>query len=153
MEISNVYEQSWKYAYQGIIPESYLNSIPSGAWTDNIDEDGRKNIVMTENDSMIGTSCICKSRWEKYGNYGEVISLYLLPEYMGKGYGKALFERTVKELNALGFGHILLWVLEENMRARKFYERYGFIFQGECRSDNIGGKKLREVMYEYHVNP
>lgn len=28
--ISQIYEESWKYAYKGIIPQSYLNSIPKG---------------------------------------------------------------------------------------------------------------------------
>ncbi len=28
--ISKVYEESWKYAYQGIVPQDYLNSIPEG---------------------------------------------------------------------------------------------------------------------------
>ena len=31
-EISNIYEQSWKYAYKGIIPQAYLDSIPKGQW-------------------------------------------------------------------------------------------------------------------------
>lgn len=41
-EISNIYEQSWKYTYKDIIPESYLNSIPSGTWADNINKNGTK---------------------------------------------------------------------------------------------------------------
>ena len=28
LEISNIYECSWKYAYRDIIPQDYLNSIP-----------------------------------------------------------------------------------------------------------------------------
>lgn len=30
--ISHIYEESWKFAYKGLVPESYLNSIPSGKW-------------------------------------------------------------------------------------------------------------------------
>ena len=30
--ISNVYEESWKSAYKGIIPQTYLDSIPKGHW-------------------------------------------------------------------------------------------------------------------------
>lgn len=150
-EISNVYEQSWKYAYKNIIPKSYLDSIPKGHWANNINRNGRNNIVMIENDSIIGTSSFCKSRWEKYCNYGEVVSIYFLPEYIGKGYGRDLLYRAIEELKSFGFEHVLLWVLEDNNIARKFYEKYGFIFSGEYRNDNIGGKELREVMYEYHI--
>lgn len=31
-EISRVYEESWKFAYKGIVPQSYLDSIPEGRW-------------------------------------------------------------------------------------------------------------------------
>lgn len=146
-EISHVYEQSWKYAYKNIIPQDYLDNISAGSWTNNITKDGRNNLVLIENNSMIGTSSFCKSRWEKYSNYGEVVSIYFLPEYIGKGYGKKLLDKVMEELNHLGFEYVLLWVLEDNMQARKFYEKYGFIFSKEYRNDNIGGKELREVMY------
>lgn len=151
-EISNVYEKSWRYAYQNIIPQSYLDSIPAGSWADNINRDGRKNIVMVEKDTIIGTSSFGRSRWEHYENYGEIISIYFLPEYIGKGYGKELLARAIEELRLLGFDRILLWVLEENDRARKFYERYGFTLSGEPRTDNIGGKELGEVMYVYRIS-
>lgn len=32
LSISNVYERSWKSAYQGILPQKYLDSIPKGRW-------------------------------------------------------------------------------------------------------------------------
>lgn len=150
-EISNVYERSWKYAYKNIIPQSYLDSIPVGCWADNINRNDRKNIVMVDNDIIIGTSAFGKSRWENFNNYGEIISIYLLPEYTRKGYGKDLLDWSVKELKESGFSEVLLWVLEDNRRAREFYEKYGFTFSGECREDNIGGKELWEVMYEYRI--
>lgn len=31
-EISRVYEESWKFAYKGIIPQDYLDGIPKGQW-------------------------------------------------------------------------------------------------------------------------
>lgn len=48
LEISNVYEQSWKYAYRNIIPQSYLNSIPTGKWADSINKNGMSNLVLIE---------------------------------------------------------------------------------------------------------
>ncbi|WP_218015478.1 hypothetical protein [Dialister micraerophilus] len=37
LAISKIYEESWKYAYKGIIPQEYLNSIPEGRWSKNFD--------------------------------------------------------------------------------------------------------------------
>ncbi len=147
MKVSNVYEQSWKSAYKDIIPQSYLDSIPVGRWATGLDKPDRHNIILTDGDIITGTSCFCASRWEKFAGYGEIVSVYLLPEYKGKGYGRQLVGRAVSELSRMGFEKILLWVLEENTNARRFYEHLGFTENGEVLDDNIGGKDLRELMY------
>ena len=128
--VSNVYEQSWKYAYRGIIPQAYLDSIPAGRWASGIARENMKSLLLLENQRIIGTAAICKSRWEEYPNFGEIVSIYLLPAYMGQGFGKALFRRCTEELHAQGYDKILLWVLEENARARRFYEKNGFFNKG-----------------------
>ena len=147
LEISGIYESSWKYAYKGIIPQEYLYSIPAGRWAGSIGKAGMNNLVLTENGRIIGTASFCRSRWEKYGEYGEIVSIYFLPEFIGKGYGRLLFNKCVEELKRCGFEKVLLWVLEDNHRARHFYEKNGFIYSGTFMEDNIGGKNLREVLY------
>ena len=147
--ISNIYESSWKHAYKNIIPQEYLDSIPAGRWAGTITKGGKISLVVTENEQIIGTASICRSRWDKFKEYGEIVSIYFLPEYIRKGFGRHLLKRCVDELNKMGFDKILLWVLEENIPARKFYEKNGFIFSDEYMDDNIGGKDLREVMYYY----
>lgn len=148
-EISNIYEQSWKYAYKGIVTQNYLDNIQIGQWCRAFDKPERYTLVMLEDDKIIGTSSYCKSRWEDYKDWGEIISIYFLPEYIGKGYGKNLLEMAVKELKTMGFKTIFLWVLEDNHRARHFYEKFGFIASGDFKKDNIGGKELCELQYVY----
>ncbi len=149
MAISKVYEESWKYAYKDIIPRDYLDSIPEGRWASNIDSQDWKTLVCVDNGRIVGTSSFCKSRFEQFQDWGEVISIYLLPGYIGKGYGKILMEATLSELKMQGYENVFLWVLEENIRARGFYERFGFLLTGDFLDDNIGGKDLREVRYVY----
>ncbi len=150
-EISNVYEQSWKYAYKDIIPQEFLDSIPSGQWCGAVDKPDMNTFVMIDGDRIIGTSCFCKSRFEAYGDWGEIVSIYLLPEYMGRGYGRDLFRAAVDELKIMGFKSLFLWVLEENHRARRFYEKHGFKNSGERLENNIGGKILYELRYIYEI--
>lgn len=147
--ISHIYEESWKFAYKDIIPQEYLDNIPNGQWVTNLSKADRNTLVMIEDDKFIGTSSYCKSRFFDYSDFGEIISIYLLPEYVGKGYGKLLLKATVNELNKLGYKNIFLWVLKENIRARKFYERAGFICNGKFLEDNIGGKEVKEILYKY----
>lgn len=68
---------------------------------------------------------------------------------MGKGYGKTLMKSTLSDLKMQGYENIFLWVLEENIRARYFYEQFGFLPTDDFLDDNIGGKELREVRYIY----
>lgn len=146
-KLSGVYEKSWKFAYNGILPQDYLDSIPAGRWAESVNRKGMYNLIATENGHIIGTCGFCRSRWEKYSNYGEIVSIYFLSKYTGKGFGKCLLDRAVIELKKMGYKSVILWVLEKNFRARGFYEKNGFIFSGEHMENIIGGKKVREVMY------
>lgn len=149
--ISHIYEECWKFAYKDIIPQCYLDSIPDGHWVSNLDKEGMNSLIMIENDIFIGTAGYCKSRFSDFDGFGEIVSIYLLPQYIGKGYGKKLVDAVINELSKLGYRDIFLWVLEENHRARKFYEKFGFVRSERYLDDNIGGKKLREVQYVYRI--
>ena len=151
LEISRIYEESWKTAYRGIVPQAYLDGIPAGRWAEALDRAGWDTLVLTEGERLIGTSSVCASRWPDWPGFGEVVSLYLLPESMGKGYGKALLAAAVRRLAEQGFQDALLWVLEESRRARRFYERAGFTLAGDVMDGEIGGKPLREVLYLRHI--
>ena len=96
---------------------------------------------------MVGTSSFCPSRFPQFEDCGEIISLYLLPEYMGKGYGKELLKFVIAELSAQGFQEIFLYVLEENNRARVLYEHCGFLKAEDVIEEKIGGKNIREIRY------
>lgn len=150
-QISNIYEESWKYAYKGIIPQNYLDNLPVGKWVNHLSKPNMRSLVIIDKDQYIGTTSFCKSRFLEFQEYGELVSLYLLPEYIGKGYGYQLLDAAVTELKK-EYNDIFLWVLEENYRARKFYERNGWSFSMKYLEDNIGGKELREVQYRFHIN-
>jgi ribosomal protein S18 acetylase RimI-like enzyme len=61
---------------------------------------------------------------------GEVYAIYLLEEAAGRGIGRRLLAGAVDELRVAGFRHAVLWVLETNSRARRFYERAGWRADG-----------------------
>lgn len=150
-EISLVYEESWKSAYKDIIPKSYLDSIPKGQWITSLDDSERKNLVLIEHWQIVGTCSFGASRFAEMEGCGEIISIYFLPDYIGKGYGKVLLQRAMEELQKEGYEKIFLWVLEDNQNARGFYEKMGFRKKEVYLDDNIGGKDLREVQYVYSL--
>lgn len=58
---------------------------------------------------------------------GLIENLYVLPEEQGKGYGTQLLQFAVESCE----GHAKLWVLNNNLGARRLYERIGFAATGE----------------------
>ncbi|MDC7291485.1 GNAT family N-acetyltransferase [Blautia schinkii] len=75
----------------------------------------------------MGTSSFCESRFNQFDGWREIISIYLLSDYMGRGFGKILFDSVIVELKKIDYRCIFLWSLEENLKARKFYEKEGFL--------------------------
>lgn len=144
---SHIYAKSWKIAYSGIVPQKYLDELSLERWTPILENTKHKCFMLQDNGVFVATSSIVSARENKYSDYGEIASIYVLPEYFGKGYGKKLFEYMTEQLRSDGFKKIYLWVLEENHSARHFYEKMGFTPNGDKKIQNIGGKDLVEVCY------
>jgi GNAT superfamily N-acetyltransferase len=64
------------------------------------------------------------------GRVAELYALYVRPSSWSTGTGRALMERVLARTGAAGYQAITLWVLRDNQRARRFYERAGFAPDG-----------------------
>jgi GNAT superfamily N-acetyltransferase len=78
---------------------------------------------------------------------GEVYAIYLEAAYWGHGYGRSLFHAATEALHRAGFNGAVLWVLDTNVRARRFYERAGWTTDGQTKTDERGTVVLNEVRY------
>lgn len=66
------------------------------------------------------------SREEDLPAYAEVVCLLSLKSSWGKGRGTRMMEQLFEEMRAAGYGRVMLWVFEKNLRARRFYDKLGF---------------------------
>lgn len=80
---------------------------------------------------------------------GEIFALYVLKDYYGEGVGQQLIQATFAALD--GYQEIVLWVLEDNKRAIAFYEKMGFIFDGQEKVIDLG-KAVKEKRMIYIRN-
>jgi ribosomal protein S18 acetylase RimI-like enzyme len=77
----------------------------------------------------------------------ELYAIYVLPGFWSRGTGQALLREALRHVRTAGFATITLWVLEENARARRFYERAGFTLTERTEAlDSLGG--VTEIRYE-----
>lgn len=81
---------------------------------------------------VIGFACCQKSRDEDMINAGEIVAVYILKEYQGRGIGKLLMDVCYKELKE--YKRIILWVLEDNKLSVGFYKSQGFKPDGKKMS-------------------
>jgi len=64
------------------------------------------------------------------GRVAELYALYVRPAWWSTGTGRALMERVLARSAGAGYSSIALWVLRDNRRARRFYDRAGFAPDG-----------------------
>lgn len=76
---------------------------------------------------------------------GELYAIYVVPAAQGSGAGPALMDAAVEALGHR-WDEAILWVATENPRARRFYERHGWVVDGE-RVDAFGGAEVPETRY------
>lgn len=148
--IGGIYVRSWQAAYKGIIPQDYLDSLSAMHWLPFLKDDQYESYVIMDDEKYAGTSCICSARDEEMKGWGEIASIYLLPEYWGTGYAEHLMKAVMGALIKQGFKGVYLWVLDGNIQARKFYEKYGFIKTFDMMKTTVSGKELTEIKYVYH---
>ena len=155
-DISRIYALSWKTAYVGLVPQRFLDTIDDERWVEkfrrDIGDGTLQALMICDGDTPVGCAAFGASRDEKMQGFGEIVSIYLHPNYFGKGYGEALLKATVAALRQQGYERIYLWVLRENARARRFYEKQGFADNGETCTLDIMGEELVDVRYVLHCH-
>lgn len=152
--IASVHVCSWKWAYRGILPDSYLDNLSTAdrgkMHAERLADEGDTRTWIAERDGMIvGFASTGPSRDpDALLGDAEVGAIYLLEDAVGTGIGAAIFEHATTDLLARGYKRITLWVLTTNGRARRFYEKSGWTLEGSSKTETIGGVNVTEVRYQ-----
>ncbi|SNY28176.1 GNAT family N-acetyltransferase [Paractinoplanes atraurantiacus] len=77
----------------------------------------------------------------------ELYAIHVAPSAVGTGVGRALMRNALDQLRRLGAPRAVLWVLEDNAVARRFYERGGWTPDGADRTEPINGVPVRQLRY------
>lgn len=152
--VSTLRIRSWRHAYAGLVPQSHLDAmdvtVEAARRRDRFADDiGRIAHVVAERDgAVVGWACCGPHRADvRHTGGGEVYAIYVLPEHLSTGAGRALMDEMIARSADRGHRTLCLWVLAENHRARRFYERAGFAADGAEESFDVGGVQVPEVRY------
>lgn len=141
--VGYVHSVAWKQAYKDIFPMDYLETdtpeVRACEFREACRDERVLYFLLYEDKTAVG---IVKVESE-LNECCEIVSIYILEEYRDKGYGKQ-FITYLKD--TFKYKKIYLWVLEENIKARHFYESNGFCLTGKTRKVDRG-KYFNQLQY------
>lgn len=146
---------SWRETYPGLIPAAMLSSLSVDARTATwgrilSDPSGVTAVFVADLDGMIVGFGSCgpqRSEALKPRGYdGEISAIYLLRARQRQALGTRLMLAMASNMQARGMKGASLWVLRDNLPARRFYEHYGGQVIAE-REDKRQDGILFEVAY------
>jgi ribosomal protein S18 acetylase RimI-like enzyme len=155
--IASIEVNSWQAAYRGLMPEAYLSRLSIAEktieWHHNLSKHAplwAKRVLLAA-DKQRALGFVRVGAAADPADAGLIYLLYVLPEYWGAGLGAALMRAGMRELRALGQDSATLWVLRDNQRARRFYERLGWRPDGRTSTADYGGVELEALCYRREV--
>ncbi|MFJ2022580.1 GNAT family N-acetyltransferase [Streptomyces sp. NPDC087897] len=152
--VAAVRVRGWQHAYRGMIPQPYLDAMDVGRETDVrraylTERDESVDVVAQRPDgTVIGWACSGPYRaGDRRPARCELYAIYVLPEHIGTGAGRALLAELTIRAAAAGHREMALRVHRDNAPARRFYERAGFRPDGAVEEFEAGGALVTEVRY------
>ncbi|PZG14635.1 GNAT family N-acetyltransferase [Nonomuraea aridisoli] len=147
--IEEVRIASWRVAYRGVVPDAYLDGMEVRPRlvrerAEAVAGGRLSGVVAVRDGSVHGFTLYGASRDDDIPGM-EVYAIYVLPGDFSTGMGRALMTATTQDMAASGCTETGLWVLTDNPRARRFYERRGFTPSG--RTKLLGDPPLEEMHY------
>jgi ribosomal protein S18 acetylase RimI-like enzyme len=138
----------WRTAYRHVFPPADLDALPidPDRWRGrlHVPPPGWTTIVCVDAAQVVGFATIGPSRDED--GPGELYAIYVDPDAWSTGAGRTLLADAEARL-AAQYRTALLWVLEDNPRARRFYERAGWAPDGARKAEERFGVRAPEVRY------
>jgi len=150
--IAEVHTRAWQVAYRHLFPPEALDAISvderEERWRQNLADDDVEVLVAEEDGRVAAWATVGPSR--DLDCDGELYGIYAAPEAWGGGAGGAVMERALEELRAR-FQEAILWVLSDNPRARRFYEKHGWTLDGATKRGHHLGVDTDEVRYRIRL--
>jgi L-amino acid N-acyltransferase YncA len=146
--IAEVHVRTWQAAYDHIFAAERLAAIDVDArarlWEGWLTA-GETAFVAEDAGRVVAFAWIGAAR--EVPGAGELYAIYAIPEAWGSSAGTELMRQACAELRSAGFAEAILWVLGDNPRARRFYEREGWAVDGTSREIEHLGVRTEEVRY------
>jgi ribosomal protein S18 acetylase RimI-like enzyme len=148
--IAGIHVRSWQAAYRGLIPDDVLDGLSverrTETWRGWLATASPVAVWVAEEEGGRIVGFVSAGPSEDR-DAAEIQAIYVEPDRSGRGIGRALLRRAVDELRAGGHAEVVLWVLDGNDRAQRFYEAAGWRADGGAKVEAMEGVDLSQVRY------
>jgi RimJ/RimL family protein N-acetyltransferase len=153
-ELAALHLAVWRSAYGGLVPESGFATIDlaerAERWRATARGEAtppRAVLVAEDGGRLIGFVAFGEPRDDDVDGAGEVLALYVDEAHWGTDVGHRLLSGARAALREQGHERFYLWVLTDNPRARRFYERAGLVHDGTVKTVDLFGTDLPDMRY------
>lgn len=137
-QLGHIMAVSFRTAFAEFVSQKTLDDCAQedncAALLEHVYQSGKVYFLIGENSGMLA--------WQNVEDAAEIIAIHSLPESWGTGLGHAMLVEALKQI---GERPVFLWAFKDNKRARRFYEKHGFRWDGSQRLSEFDG--ALEVRY------
>ena len=131
-QLGHIMSVSFRTAFREFVTQETIDACAREenciALLEGIFREGKVHFLIGENSGMLA--------WQNTEDAAEIIAIHTLPESWGTGLGAAMLTEA---MNQIGNRPVFLWAFKENTRARRFYEKHGFRWDGTQRVSEFDG--------------
>jgi ribosomal protein S18 acetylase RimI-like enzyme len=135
--IATVHVRGWQEAYAHLVPAESLARLSIDQrelrWREVLVDSGTITWVAVDGDEVVGFARTAPPKDADPPRDVELSEIYVLASHHGSGIAQQLLDAT------LGDRPAILWVAEDNPRARAFYTRNGFQPDGVTKVGSLAG--------------
>lgn len=146
--------EAWEAAYRGRMPDVILDALDEAAQARRIRErpaprrPGVVDVVVLDGEEIVGAGAVGPGRDKEFSHLGELAYINTRPAWWGTGAGQLLHDELCRKLSEFGHTQAYLWVLVDNPRAHRFYQRNGWLLTEHTREETRWGPPVPEVQYQ-----
>ena len=131
-QAGHIMSVSFRTAFAGFVSQRTLDTCAREdaciALLEGIYTEGQVHFLMGEDKGMLA--------WQREADAAEIVAIHTLPESWGTGLGAAMLTEALRQIGGV---NVFLWAFRENTRARRFYEKHGFRWDGTERVSQFDG--------------
>jgi GNAT superfamily N-acetyltransferase len=144
--------RAWRVFFPGLVPQAMLDAMEVAPraryWEDHLPSQPPERTWVAERAGrVIGLTHLGPSRDPDAADAAELYGMYVEPEAVGTGAGKALMAAAMDWFRSGPWREAILWTLPGDHRASRFYRAWGWSPDGTAKAGHTPLGDLNEVRY------